>query len=330
MMDEAEQAGESVPEGLRQLAELGAEQLNTLSAGVEDTRKQLEGLGQEVERISKGFAAFSSAVAASSDFYDVVLAVNKALGYDVELTEEARRSRERLAATQELLNYITQTYGMVQQALQLQLLGAGDASKLLLNTVAGLADAMRDGVITNEEFREILSKLGVDAGNVAGSLHGLLISSLEAMRRSLEGNVAGVEELISSLNRLDGMVAAYTIVERRVRSVASARELLGRRLTPAEEAALRRGSAMEELIRRYGGAVLQHGAWEIPRDMLALLHRGEMVLPRPVAEQVRSGRAAKVVNISIAMNINGAVYGGWPELAEHVSREIYRRARWLV
>ncbi|MDJ0269282.1 MAG: hypothetical protein NXY59_01800 [Aigarchaeota archaeon] len=185
-MAEAEQAGEAVPEGLRQLAELGAEQLNTLSAGAEEARRQLEELVQAVERASKGFAALGSAVVVASDFYDVVVAVSKALGYDVELTEEARRSRERLAAPASLLNYITQTYSMVQQALQLQLLGAGESSKLLLNTVEGLADAMRDGIVTNEEFRKILSKLGVDAGNVAGSLHGLLISSLEATRRALE------------------------------------------------------------------------------------------------------------------------------------------------
>jgi len=80
---------------------------------------------------------------------------------------------------------------------------------------------------------------------------------------------------------------------------------------------------------------LQSGAWKIPRDMFAYLHRGEMVLPRRVAEWVRRGggvaASQKVVNVTIGdIIVNCSGFEGIRDihdLAEAISREMVRRWR---
>ncbi len=52
------------------------------------------------------------------------------------------------------------------------------------------------------------------------------------------------------------------------------------------------------------------GALEIPQDMQATIHQGEMILPRPFAEDVRQG--------NIAIGETGGGVGG-----SHVKVEIY-------
>lgn len=46
---------------------------------------------------------------------------------------------------------------------------------------------------------------------------------------------------------------------------------------------------------------LDQGAFDIPQDMLALIHKGEMVVPRPFAEDMRDGRAGQqiVYNLTV-------------------------------
>ncbi len=56
------------------------------------------------------------------------------------------------------------------------------------------------------------------------------------------------------------------------------------------------------------------GAWEIPEDMNANIHRGEMILPAPFAESVRSGEA--VIGAGGAANVNIEIYTSEPVDAE--------------
>ncbi|MEM4384921.1 MAG: hypothetical protein QXU44_12830, partial [Candidatus Caldarchaeum sp.] len=59
---------------------------------------------------------------------------------------------------------------------------------------------------------------------------------------------------------------------------------------------------------------------------LAYLHRGEMVLPQPVAEWFRKfGVPQTTSNINVNLNISAA--GDAKTIAETVSREILRRVR---
>ncbi len=76
----------------------------------------------------------------------------------------------------------------------------------------------------------------------------------------------------------------------------------------------------------YSGRPYQRGAWNIPATTQAILHPGEMVLPRPVAEWFRrGGLVGRIVNINIQVN---TLTPSTPnELADRISRELARRVR---
>ncbi|MDW7987081.1 MAG: hypothetical protein RMI88_07735 [Nitrososphaerota archaeon] len=69
----------------------------------------------------------------------------------------------------------------------------------------------------------------------------------------------------------------------------------------------------------------QHGAW-YTREGPYYLHRGEMVLPRHVAEWFR-GHGPVTKNVSVNVNINASGVSDPKVLADIVSREIARRLR---
>ena len=69
----------------------------------------------------------------------------------------------------------------------------------------------------------------------------------------------------------------------------------------------------------------QRGIWNVPGNMPVFLHRGEMVLPRPVAEWFRrTGPVTQNVNVTVNVSGGGVDAG---KIAEIVSREIARRLR---
>jgi hypothetical protein len=52
-----------------------------------------------------------------------------------------------------------------------------------------------------------------------------------------------------------------------------------------------------------GPLLLQHGTFRVPRTSLALIHEGEMVIPKPFAEEFRE-RISRSGSGSINININ--------------------------
>jgi len=252
------------------------------------TPQLLENVKNELKNTQDQLKLLDSAVGAMSKFYDVTLAVEQALGRDVQLTEDAAESKERLAATEQLLGFITQNLGLVQQATQFYMLGATDAGDMLLNIFTAMTDAMADGLVSQEEFVGILQQLGVDSQNVAGSLHKILVEALNAVKASIEGNISSVQGLIGALTQLDGMTVTYTIVERRVEEGSE---------TPGPESGITSGATSPP-------AHYQFGTLYVPRDMLAFLHRGEAVLSRREAELYRRG-----VN-RISINLGGIYVAG--------------------
>ena len=75
---------------------------------------------------------------------------------------------------------------------------------------------------------------------------------------------------------------------------------------------------------------LQLGAWKIPyTGYIARLHRGEMVLPRPVAEWFRrSSPYPPQINISVNVGVLGS--SDPRELAEAIALELKRRMRMVM
>lgn len=305
LIDRAASAGESVPAQFSRMGEAasssalsGAESLSLLKQSIDSLNLSLQGL-------DAGLGVLGRAASLGLNFYDVVLSVSQALGQDVQLSREAEASKQRLLAIQQTLNYIMQSYGLIQQAVQLYQLGAKDAGDQLLNTLTNLIQAVQDGVVTEQEFINILKQLGVSAENVAGSLHNVLVRSLQAAEQAVRGNIARVDELIHKLNSLDGMEVSYTIREIIVRTVKESSE------SPE------------------GGRNLQIGAWRIPyTGYVARLHRGEMVLPRPVAEWFRRGGSptgSKIINVNI--NLSTSTASDPEEFARLISLEIARKLR---
>jgi len=78
-------------------------------------------------------------------------------------------------------------------------------------------------------------------------------------------------------------------------------------------------------MAEYG--MYQHGAWYIPRNQLAYLHKGEMVLPKNVADWFRRGGISR--NIVVNVNVNANVSGDRDvdELARLISRKIVSNLR---
>lgn len=302
LMDRAVNAGAEVPGQFGKIAE-SSEQVaarveaatNQMKFEIEDLKISLQGLGSSLE-------VFGRAVGLASNFYDVSLAVAEAMGQDVRLSKEAEQSKQRLAAAQQALNFLMQNYGLIQQALQLYQLGAKDAGDQLLNTLTGLIKAMQDGMVTQQEFAAILEQLGIDVNNVSGSIHNILINALKAAEQAVRGNIKRVDELIQKLRQLNGMEVSYTIKQILVKI----------------EVGESGGSSQSP--RRY-----QLGAWNVTRTTEAILHRGEMVLPRSVAEWFRRGGYASTKIINLNVNVNTGVISDPHELAEIISGELRRR-----
>ena len=305
LIDRATSAGESVPAQFSRMGEAASSSALSGAESINLLKQSIDSLNLSLQSLDAGLGVLGRAASLGLNFYDVVLSVSQALGQDVQLSREAEASKQRLLAIQQTLNYIMQSYGLIQQAVQLYQLGAKDAGDQLLNTLTNLIQAVQDGVVTEGEFVNILRQLGVSAENVAGSLHNVLVRSLQAAEQAVRGNIARVDELIHKLNSLDGMEASYTIREIIVRTVKEASE------SPE------------------GGRNLQAGAWKIPyTGYLARLHRGEMVLPRPVAEWFRRGGSptgSKIININI--NLSTSMASDPEEFARLISLEIARKLR---
>jgi len=303
LVNRAVEAGVNVPEQIKRMADASNLLASEGGASIEGFKTKLNELSLSIQSFSSSLDVFSKAITLADNFYSVSLAISQALGYDVQLSKEAEESKLRLAATQQALNYIMQSYGLIQQALRFYQLGAKDAGDMLLNTFKNMIDATKDGVVTDREFIGILNKLGIDAENVAGSLHDILIKALKTAEQALKGNIASVDELIRKLNQLNGMEVSYTIKQIIVK-------------TSVDQS--RREKAREKHN-------LQTGIWSVPHTgFTARLHRGEMVLPRPVAEWFRrSGFPSR--NIVINVNINASGSSDPRELAEILSTELRRR-----
>ncbi|MCS7145343.1 MAG: phage tail tape measure protein [Nitrososphaerota archaeon] len=307
LVEEAVAVGEEVPPALQPLTAT----LQGMAEEASQTRLAFENLSKGVKSFVEDASVLREAAALFTNYYDVVLAVEQALGRDVQLTEEAERSKARLSATMQVLGLVTESFGLVQQALQLYLLGGKEAGDMLLNTMTGLVAATEDGSVTAAEFRQILGGLGVDSENVAGSLHSILQKSLEAVKAAIEGNIQAATNFSQALNMLDGRTA-HTYHYHHI-------------VTVTEPARYEEVSAAEQAARA-GLPMAQQGIWNVPRDMPVYLHAGEMVIPKPVADWLRRGGGI-TKNYAVKIVVNAAGAAEPRELAEAVSRELVRKLR---
>jgi hypothetical protein len=295
----AQQAGVEVPESFRNIA-----------TAANQTADAIKAMSDAVKGLRSSFDLLSGAISVATNFYDVTLAVSKALQGDAELTQEAAESRNRLAATQQVVNFLMQNFGLIQQALQLQMMGAADASNMLLNVFEGLTTALDDGIVTQEEFVNVLRTLGVDSQNVAGSLYNVLRTSLEAVKATIQGNIETAQNFIATLNQMNGMtVHTYHIHHQ---------------ITVTEGG----GGGGGEIVHQTGGRFFeyQRGTAFVPFTGPAILHRGEMVIPRELADLIREGGLGPW-GVNVQVYVDASKVSDPEEVARMVSRELVRRLR---
>lgn len=306
LLQEAIATGEEVPQSLQPLTEA----FQGLADSATRSRQAVQDLAAGIKAFTEDAGIVREAAGLFAQYYDVVLSIEQALGRETQLTEEARQSKERLGATTQLLTFLTESFGLVQQAVELYMLGGKEAGDMLVNTMTGLVGATEDGIVTNEEFRKILGQLGVDSENVAGSLHNVLKTSLDTVKAAIEGNIEKAGEFSDMLNMLDGRTV-HTYHYHHIITVTEPKRV--EYITPEEQAA------------RAGLPMAQRGMWNVPRDMPVYLHAGEMVLPRRVAEWFRT-RGPNIGGVKITVNVNQPNATA-EEIAEAISRAIATRLR---
>jgi TP901 family phage tail tape measure protein len=295
----AQQAGVEVPESFRNIA-----------TAANQTADAIKATSEAVKGLRSSFDLLSGAISVATNFYDVTLAVSKALQGDAELTQEAVESRNRLAATQQVVNFLMQNFGLIQQALQLQMMGATDASNRLLNVFEKLTTALDDGIVTQEEFISVLRTLGVDSQNVAGSLYNVLRTSLEAVKATIQGNIETAQNFIATLNQMNGMtIHTYHIHHQIIVTEGG-------------------GGGGGEIVHETGGRFFeyQRGTVFVPFTGPAILHRGEMVIPRELADLIREGGFGPR-GLSVQVYVDASKVSDPEEVARRVSRELVRRLR---
>jgi len=284
---------------------LVADEIALINQEIERRRQQIA----ELERLAK-YGGLNQSVARSGiealkKEIEQLEARKKELESSIKLTAEQIASQERLQAIQSALSFTTQQLSLMQTALQLAMMGAGSTAEAFMNVTIGLTEALMDGVVTEEEMKNTLAALGVEfdeTGKPVLNLRGFL----EKFREEVLTNINKVNEFRNTLQQLDG-TTIHTYHYHHVITVT--------------EGTSSRGS--DETLGAGNIRAMQHGAWYTPEG-LAYLHRGEMVLPRDVAEFFRRG-GMRPVNVNVSINVTGQTD---PEqLAQVISREIARRLR---
>jgi len=213
-----------------------------------------------------------------------------------------------------MLAFTSQLVSLQQTAMQLAMMGANNAANMFMNTSMELTKALEDGVITEEEMKQILEMLGVQFDETGKPVINLR-NIMEEFRKKMEETRNKVQDFRSTLESLDGL----TVHTYHYHHEITVHEERGGDGGGIPEYWLEQ----EEYLHGY-----QHGAWYIPRNMPAYLHKGEMVLPRRVAEWFRRGGFAPR-NIVVNVNIHASASSpqDWDEVARIISRKIVSNLR---
>jgi chromosome segregation ATPase len=249
-------------------------------------RKELEALKQELQQRTQE---------------------REALIASTELTQEQAASKERLSAIQSVLSFTTNQLSLMQTGLQLAMMGATQTGESFMNAILALTDAQMDGIVTEEEMMNVLQQLGVtfdETGKPVMNLKGFL----EKFKQEVLENMNKVNEFRNTLQSLDGMtVHTYHIHHQ---------------ITVTE------GGGGGGIVHQTGGRFFeyQRGTAFVPFTGPAILHRGEMVIPREMADLIREGGFGPR-GLSVQVYVDASKVSDPEEVARRVSRELVRRLR---
>jgi hypothetical protein len=233
----------------------------------------------------------------------------EALIASTELTQEQAASKERLSAIQSVLGFTTNQLSLMQTGLQLAMMGAMETGGMFMNAILALTDAQMDGIVTEDEMKNVLQQLGVtfdETGRPVMDLKGFL----EKFKQEVLENMNKVNEFRNTLKSLDGMtVHTYHIHHQ---------------ITVTEGG----GGGGGGIVHETGGRFFeyQRGTFFVPFTGPAVLHRGEMVIPRELADLIREGGFGPR-GLSVQVYVDASKVSDPEEVARRVSRELVRRLR---
>ena len=103
-----------------------------------------------------------------------------------------------------MLAFTSQLVSLQQTAMQLAMMGADNAANMFMNTSIALTKALEDGVITEEEMKNILQMLGVQFDETGKPVINLR-NIMEEFRQKMEETRNKVQEFRKELQGLDGL-----------------------------------------------------------------------------------------------------------------------------
>ena len=279
------------------------------------TEEHLRQLEEKLEKLRESKTATEEQIQAVQAEIEATKQQLETMKQSTALTIEQTLSQKRLAAIQQMLAFTSQIVSLQQTAMQMAMMGADQTANMFMNTAIALTKALEDGTITEQEMKDILEKLGVTFDETGKPVINLK-NIMEEFRKKMEETRQKVENFRSSLQSLDGMTI-HTYHYHHEITVKEIRTAGG-------------GGGRKENEFKTGWPYApraQFGAW-FTREGLYYLHRGEMVLPRNVAEWFRRGGAVSR-NIVVNVNVNANVSSDMDvrELGKRISREILSNLR---
>ena len=279
------------------------------------TEEHLRQLEEKLEKLRESKTATEEQIEAVKREIEATKQQLEAMKQSTALTIEQTLSQKRLAAIQQMLAFTSQIVSLQQTAMQLAMMGADQTANMFMDTSIALTKALEDGVITEQEMKDILEKLGVTFDETGKPVINLK-DIMEEFRQKMEETRNKVEDFRSTLQSLDGLTV-HTYHYHHEITVHGR----GGRGGAAEEEA-------EWWETEYGMAPHAQRGVRFTHEGLYYLHRGEMILPRRVAEWFRRGGFAPR-NIVVNVNIHASASSpqDWDEVARIISRKIVSNLR---
>jgi hypothetical protein len=294
--------------------------IQELSAAVQAVRDQIGSLSAPLKQASDHFGASASAMAmqwqeTQSRLADISLESEKTW-LDAEVQAGTISNAEKLAA---LRQYTDQAYELKRQSLEQEMAldNLSVQAKLRIYDELLLLDAKHQQQILQQDVEAQKATQQAWQGTL-----GIIDQSLDTM---LRGVLQGTQTWQQAMDRLFENLAASFIENIAKMMVQWAAFEAGIASNPLSGGAL--GSILGGIGGLFGGgafvdtagmgsgdlaaagalAFFDTGAWNVPRDMIAMIHQGEMVLPPDVAAMARGGGASPFPSGSTASTGGGQV-----------------------
>ena len=295
---------------------LVADEIQMIDEEIQKRKEQIESYQQMIEQFPYWREHYRGAIEQLRQEITELENRKKEIEASISLTAEQIATQERLKAIQDVLSFTTQQLSLMQTALQLAMMGAGETANTFMGAIMALIEAQMDGIVTEEEFKNILQLLGIQFDETGRPVMNFT-SILQKFREELENNISKVQSFRDELAKLNGMTIHTYHYHHEI--------------TVKEGGGGGGGKKEETTWNAPWAPPAQHGEW-FTREGLYYLHRGEMILPKDVAEYVRrgSGFGGIVIHAPVRIEVHGSLIGhDLDKLSEEISRSIVRKIRMI-